>query len=100
MTDTIDIGDIFERLDECAMQHRAVAPLERQIWEEIEAAGLTGMTQHGGRYAGATILHELGVGWETIGAITGHRTATMVRQYTSKRRETSAAVERINERKR
>ncbi len=62
-----------------------------------EAAGLPAdFTTHGLRYAGATRLHELEVDWGTIGEITGHETAQMVRRYTGKRRATRLAISRLD----
>lgn len=61
-----------------------------------EAAGLPAdCTTHGLRYTTATILAEQGCDWPTIAAVTGHRTAEMVRRYTSRRRQASAAVDRL-----
>lgn len=59
------------------------------------AAGLDGVTTHGLRHTTATLLAEAGCDWPTIAAVTGHRTAEMVRRYTSKRRRAKAAIERL-----
>lgn len=63
------------------------------------AAGCEGMTVHGGRYTAATILHEIGLDWQTIGAITSQRTIQMVQQYTSKKRAAGAAIKQVDRRK-
>lgn len=64
----------------------------------IAAAGLEGCVFHGLRHTCATLLAEAGCDWPTIAAVTGHRTAEMVRRYTSKRRLADEAVERIDNR--
>ena len=51
---------------------------------------------HGLRYTAAAALHELGCDWETIGAITGHKTVEMVRKYTEKKRRAKLAISRLN----
>ncbi|QPL37219.1 tyrosine-type recombinase/integrase [Thalassospira sp. B30-1] len=53
-------------------------------------------TAHGGRYAAATRLRELGLSWEEIGAITGHETAQMVRKYSERKRAASLAIDKLN----
>ncbi len=63
------------------------------------AAGLPDdCTTHGLRYTTATVLAEQGCDWPTIAAVTGHRTAEMVRRYTSRLRRASAAIERLGNR--
>ena len=57
-------------------------------------------TTHGLRYTAATVLKELGCDWETIGAITGHSTAEMVRKYTEKKRRARFAISRLDEARR
>jgi site-specific recombinase XerD len=54
------------------------------------------VSTHGCRYTAATILHELGCDWETIGAVTGHETAEMVRKYTRKKRRARLAIGLLN----
>jgi site-specific recombinase XerD len=54
------------------------------------------VSTHGCRYTAATILHELGCEWETIGAVTGHETAEMVRKYTRKKRRARLAIGLLN----
>lgn len=62
-----------------------------------QAAKITDeVSTHGCRYTAATILHELGCDWETIGSITGHETASMVRKYTAKKRLARLAIGRLN----
>ncbi|MZR32056.1 tyrosine-type recombinase/integrase [Sneathiella litorea] len=60
--------------------------------DAFNAAGLLEVTTHGLRYTSATILKELGLDWETIGDITGHKTAEMVRLYTEKRRRVARSI--------
>lgn len=62
------------------------------------AAGLTGVTTHGLRHTTATLLAEAGCDWPTIAAVTGHRTAEMVRRYTARRRNAASAVEHLAKR--
>ena len=57
-------------------------------------------TTHGLRYTAATVLKELGCDCETIGAITGHSTAEMVRKYTEKKRRARFAISRLDEARR
>lgn len=59
-----------------------------------------GVTTHGWRYTAATILHELGCDWETIGSITGHETMQMVKKYTEKKRRAKVAITRLNQARR
>jgi integrase len=74
-----------------------VSGLQHLMRDAYRAAGLPDdVTNHGGRYTAATILHELDCDWETIGAITGHETAQMVRKYTAKRRKARLAIERLD----
>jgi integrase len=55
--------------------------------EAIRAAALPDdCTLHGLRYAFSTRGIELGLDWQTIEAIVGHRTAEMAQKYTAKRR--------------
>ncbi len=49
-------------------------------------------TTHGLRYTAATILSELGIGWEEIATITGHETMAMVKKYTTRRRNAARAI--------
>jgi len=61
------------------------------------AAGLPAdCTTHGIRYSAATRLKELGLDWETIGSITDHATAEMVRKHTEKQRMAELAITRLN----
>lgn len=65
--------------------------------DAYSAAGLpASCTTHGLRYTAAARLHELGLDWPTIGAITGHATAEMVRKYSEKKRRARLAVGRLN----
>lgn len=54
------------------------------------------ITSHGLRYTAASILHEYGLDWETIGSITGHRTRVMVEKYTRKKRLSAKAIREMN----
>lgn len=56
----------------------------------------TDFKTHGGRYAAATRLRELRLGWEEIGAITGHDTAQMVRKYSEQKRAAKYGVDKMN----
>jgi integrase len=49
-------------------------------------------TLHGLRYTFATIAVELGLDWQTIDSIVGHRTAEMAHKYTAKRRSARLAI--------
>ena len=69
-----------------------------RMGDAYAAAGLHGVTTHGIRHTAATILHELGVDWETIGAITGHRGRQMVQHYTRQKRRGAAAIAKLDER--
>jgi len=73
-----------------------------RMTEAYAAAGLpggvgTGCTTHGLRYTAATRLHELGCDWETIAAITGHETVSMVRKYTAQKRRAKVAITRLDQ---
>lgn len=60
------------------------------------AAGLPDdCTSHGLRYTAATRLREVGCDWQTIGAITGHRTAEMARKYSERRRLAELGMGRL-----
>lgn len=62
------------------------------------AAGLPAdFNSHGGRYAAATRLRELGLSWEEIGSITGHDTAQMVRKYSERKRAAALAIDKLNQ---
>ncbi len=68
-----------------------------EMRDAYRAAGLPDdCTSHGLRYTAATVLHELGCDWPTIAAITGHKTAEMVRKYTAKKRRAAAAIARLD----
>jgi integrase len=74
-----------------------ISGLQHLMRDAYRDAGLPDdVTNHGGRYTAATILHELGCDWETIGAITGHETMAMVKKYTAKRRKARIAIGRLN----
>ena len=53
-------------------------------------------TSHGGRYAAATRLKELGQDWEEIADIVGHDTVEMVKKYTRQRRNAQMAIDKLN----
>jgi integrase len=81
---------------------RSGRPLKKDRFRHMmarayEKAELVGKTTHGLRYTAATRLREVGCDWETIGAITGHKTAEMARKYAAKRRLAQIGIERINE---
>jgi len=59
----------------------------------IRATGLPEKcTLHGLRYTFATRAIELGLDWQTIESIVGHRTAEMAHKYTAKRRNARLAI--------
>jgi integrase len=59
----------------------------------IRAAGLSNdCTLHGLRYTFATRAIELGLDWQTIESIVGHKTAEMAVKYTEKRRRARLAI--------
>jgi integrase len=61
--------------------------------EAIRAAGLSDdCTLHGLRYTFATRAIEIGLDWQTIESIVGHRTAQMAAKYTGKRRLARLAI--------
>jgi integrase len=61
--------------------------------DAIRAAALPGdCTLHGLRYTFATRAIELGLDWQTIESIVGHRTAEMAHKYTAKRRSARLAI--------
>jgi site-specific recombinase XerD len=61
--------------------------------EAIRAAGLPDdCTLHGLRYTFATRGIELGLDWQTIESIVGHKTAEMAFKYTEKRRRARLAI--------
>lgn len=63
--------------------------------QAVKIARLEGCTLHGLRYTAASALHEAGCDWLTIGAITGHKTAEMVRKYIEKKRLAGLAIEAL-----
>lgn len=48
-------------------------------------------TTRGPRHTTETRLCDLGLGWQDIGAITGHETAAMTRTYSERRRRAENA---------
>jgi integrase len=61
--------------------------------DAIRAAALPdNCTLHGLRYTFATRAIELGLDWQTIESIVGHRTAEMAFKYTEKRRSARLAI--------
>jgi integrase len=61
--------------------------------DAIRAAALSDdCTLHGLRYTFATRAIELGLDWQTIESIVGHRTAEMAVKYTEKRRRARLAI--------
>ncbi|WP_430475183.1 tyrosine-type recombinase/integrase [Thalassospira lucentensis] len=78
------------------MQMDATA-FSKFIRKAYRAAGLPeDFTSHGGRYAAATRLKELGLSWEEIADIVGHETVSMVQKYTRQRRNAKMAIDKIN----
>jgi integrase len=53
-------------------------------------------TLHGLRYTFATRGLEIGLDWQTIESIVGHRTAEMAFKYTAKRRHARLAIATLN----
>jgi integrase len=53
-------------------------------------------TLHGLRYTFATRAIELGLDWQTIESIVGHKTAEMAFKYTEKRRRARLAIVTID----
>ena len=61
--------------------------------DAIRAAALTDeCTLHGLRYTFATRAIELGLDWQTIESIVGHKTAEMAFKYTQQRRLARLAI--------
>jgi integrase len=61
--------------------------------DAIRAASLPDdCTLHGLRYTFATRAIELGLDWQTIESIVGHKTAEMAFKYTQKRRRARLAI--------
>jgi integrase len=59
----------------------------------IRGAGLPDdCTLHGMRYTFATRGLELGLDWQTVESIVGHRTAEMAHKYTAKRRSARLTI--------
>jgi integrase len=66
--------------------------------DAMRAAGLPGdCTLHGLRYTFATRAIELGLDWQTIESIVGHKTAQMASKYTEKRRRARFAIAKLDE---
>lgn len=75
-----------------ALTDKAFGKMMRRAFR---AAGLS-CTTHGLRYTAATRLRELGLDWDAIAAIVGHRTVTMVQKYTRQRRNAALAIAAID----
>jgi integrase len=61
--------------------------------DAIRAASLPDdCTPHGCRYTFATRALELGLDWQPVESIVGHRTAEMAFKYTEKRRRARLAI--------
>ena len=98
--------DLREALDPWLKEHEHVVlfptptgrPLKvdhmRHLMRDaIRAAALSDdCTLHGLRYSFATRAIEIGLDWQTIESIAGHRTAEMAVKYTEKRRRARLAV--------
>jgi integrase len=98
--------DLREALDPWLAEHEHVVlfptptgrPLKvdhmRHLMREaIRAAGLPdGCTLHGLRYTFATRAIEIGLDWQTIESIVGHKTAEMAFKYTQQRRLARLAI--------
>jgi integrase len=54
-------------------------------------------TLHGLRYTFATRAIELGLDWQTIESIVGHKTAEMAFKYTQQRRQARLAIATLNQ---
>jgi integrase len=52
---------------------------------------------HGLRYTFATRAIELGLDWQTIESIVGHKTAAMAFKYTQQRRQARLAIATLNQ---
>ena len=66
--------------------------------EAMRAADLPDdCTLHGLRYTFATRAIELGLDWQTIESIVGHKTAEMAFKYTQQRRQARLAIATLNQ---
>ena len=66
--------------------------------EAMRAADLPNdCTLHGLRYTFATRAIELGLDWQTIESIVGHKTAAMAFKYTQQRRQARLAIATLNQ---
>ncbi|MBB4268197.1 tyrosine-type recombinase/integrase [Roseospira visakhapatnamensis] len=96
--------DLAEALDPWLTSHPHLAILGKmgvdrfrhRMADAFRAAGLDNVTTHGLRYTAATRLREVGLDWETIGAITGHKTAEMARKYSAQRRAAVIAIDALD----
>lgn len=75
-----------------ALTDKAFGKMMRRAFR---AAGLS-CTTHGVRYTAATRLRELGVDWDAIASIVGHRTVQMVQKYTKQKRNAALAIAAID----
>jgi integrase len=54
------------------------------------------LVAHGLRHTATTRLHELGLSFEAIGSITGHKSKKMVEHYVQQNRDATAAISMLN----
>jgi integrase len=102
----VDLRSILEQLPRHSpimLTTRSGRPFKpdhfRHEWRKaILAAGLNGLTFHGLRHTAAERLAEAGCTDQEIAAVTGHRSAAMVRHYTrqaNKRKLARAAIAKL-----
>jgi integrase len=54
------------------------------------------VTGHGLRYTAATRIHELGLSWEDVASITGHKTMAMAKKYSQQKKRAGNVVAVLN----
>jgi len=54
------------------------------------------LVAHGLRHTATTRLHKLGLSFEAIGSITGHKSKKMVEHYVQQNRGATAAISMLN----
>ncbi len=78
------------------------APVEKRRYSEIfsDAVSATGLPDdlvaHGLRFSAAARLYDLGIGFDVIAMITGHRTATEAIKYATRREKTRKAIDKVD----
>ncbi len=70
--------------------------LRNEVRKTLKKCGHTGYGLHGLRFKGARRLRLLGCGPDIIGALTGHATERMVREYSEREERASEAVVHLN----